>query len=376
MAEDSAQEKTEEATPRRLSKARDEGEIPRSKDLTNTALLLLGSIALVVFGPYIVGGLSDIFKHNFVLEREVIFDPQLMINFLAASIARAYWVLTPFFAVLLFAAVVGPIALGGWTLSAKAITPKLNRIDPVSGLKRMFSLKSLVELVKAIGKIIVVIGAAWLVLQITKAELLALSQQGIESGIRDSARLSLFALVALSAVTVLIVVIDVPYQIWDHAKKMRMSRQEIKDEVKETEGKPEVKSKLRQMQQEIAQRRMMGEVPKADVVITNPTHFAVALKYDPDTMQTPVLLAKGQDLIALKIREIAHEYKIESIESPLLARAIFYTTELEGEIPEGLYLAVAQVLAYVFQLREFRKGRAERPLYPRNLDIPPDMSHY
>lgn len=374
--EDSSQEKTEDATPRRLRKAREEGQIPRSRDLTTTAVLLAGSVALLIFGSHIINGLRDILKYNFSLEREKLFDTSTMAAQLAGSFYEALLALVPLFVVLMIAAVAGPIALGGWLLSAKAITPQLNRMDPIAGLKRMFSLKSIVELIKAVGKIAVVIAAAYLMLQVTKSDLLGLSQESIERGMTHSVLLSVYAAIALSAATLFIVVIDVPYQIWDHAQKMRMSKQEIRDEMKDTEGKPEVKSKIRQMQQEMAQRRMMGEVPKADVVITNPTHFAVALKYDPDTMETPIVLAKGVDVLALKIREIASEYKIERIEAPLLARAIYYTTELEGEIPQGLYLAVAQVLAYVFQLREYRKGRGDRPVYPRRLNIPPEMSNY
>lgn len=374
--EDSSQEKTEDATPRRLKKARDEGQVPRSRDLCTTAVLLAGSIALLVFGPTMTDGLSRVLEYNFSLERETLFDSNAMIAHLAASFMEALLAILPLFIVVLIAAIVGPIALGGWLMSAKALAPKLNRLDPLSGLKRMFSAKSLVELVKAIGKIAVVITAAFLVLQATKTQLLGLSQEDIQSGMTHSVLLSVIAAIILSAATLFIVVIDVPFQIWDHAKKMRMSRQEIKDEMKDTEGKPEVKSKIRRMQMELSQRRMMAEVPKADVVITNPTHFSVALRYDPETMETPVLVAKGVDQVALKIREIANEYKIDKIESPILARAIYYTTELEGVIPQGLYLAVAQVLAYVFQLREYRKGKGERPVYPRRLNIPPDLSHF
>lgn len=376
MADDSSQEKTEDATPRRLKKAREEGQVPRSRDLSTTAVLLSGSIALLIFGPYMARGLKRVLEYNFSLERETLFDSNAMIAHLAASFLEALIAVIPLFAVVLVAALVGPIALGGWLMSAKALAPKLNRLDPLSGLKRMFSAKSMVELVKAIGKIAVVITAAFLMLQAIKTQLLGLSQEDIQSGMAHSVMLSVFAAIVLSASTLFIVIIDVPFQIWDHAKKMRMSRQEIKDEMKDTEGKPEVKSRIRRMQMELSQRRMMAEVPKADVVITNPTHFAVALRYDPDTMETPVLLAKGVDQVALKIREIANEYNIEKIESPILARAIYYTTELEGVIPQGLYVAVAQVLAYVFQLRDYRKGKGERPVYPRRLNIPPDLSRF
>lgn len=374
--EDSSQEKTEDATPRRIQKAREEGQVPRSRELTTTAVLLAGTVGLMVFGGHIVDRMAGILKHNFILDRDTIFDPNLMFSKLGASFYEALVALIPFFAVVLFAAIVSPIALGGWLFSGKALAPKLNRLDPISGLKRMFSVKSLVELVKAIGKVAVIVLAAYVALQIMKPQILGLAQESVETGMRHSLNLSLFAAIVLSSSTLFIVLLDVPFQIWEHAKKLRMSRQDIKDEMKETEGKPEVKSKVRQLQQEMSQRRMMQSVPEADVVITNPTHFSVALKYDPENMETPVLLAKGTDNVAMKIREIARLNNIEFVESPVLARAIFHTTKVDQEIPHGLYLAVAQVLAYVFQLREFRKGKGERPGYPRNLNIPPNMSHY
>ncbi len=376
MADDSAQEKTEAATPRRLAKAREEGQVPRSKDLTTTAVLLASSIGLLVFGPIISRGLAEVFQFNFTIEREMIFDSAAMFSHLAISLYKAILAITPFFLVVVAAAIWGPTAVGGWLFSSKALSPKFNRLDPISGLQRMFSIKSLVELVKSFGKILVVVFAGIFLFQLMKDSLLGLSAEGIERGMRHSVLLGVYAAIGLSASTLLIVIIDVPFQIWDHAKKMRMSRQEIKDEMKETEGKPEVKSKIRRLQQEQAMRRMMSAVPEADVVITNPTHFSVALKYNPDTMETPILVAKGVDQVALKIREIAKAHKIEKIESPVLARAIYYTTELDGVIPQGLYLAVAQVLAYVFQLREYRKGKSERPVLPRRFDIPPEMSKY
>jgi len=374
--EDSSQEKTEEATPRRLQKARDEGQVPRSKELTTSAVLLTGTVSLMVFGGFMANKMADILKYNFSLERATLFDNNLMFAHLGASFYEALLALIPFFIAVVIAAVAGPIALGGWLVSGKALAPKWDRINPLAGLKRMFSMKSLVELFKALGKVGVVLFAAYFMLQVMKSQLLGLSQESVEEGMVHSLFLSLTAAIVLSASTIFIVLIDVPFQVWDHSKKMRMSHQEIKDEMKETEGKPEVKSKIRQLQQEMAQRRMMETVPEADVVITNPTHFSVALKYNPETMETPLLLAKGVDHMALKIREIARAHDVEFVESPVLARAIYHTTDFEEEIPQGLYMAVAQVLAYVFQLREFRRGRGQRPVLPRKLDIPADMSGY
>jgi len=374
MAEnDSAQEKTEEATPRRREKAREEGQIPRSRELTTTALLLAGTIGLAVFGQFIGQKLMAILRFNFELEREAIFDTSVMISQLTTSFYDGLLALVPLFGVLLVASVLGPIALGGWLMSVKAMAPKLSRMNPGAGLKRMFSLKSLVELGKALAKVIVILLLAIWLLSGMQQELLALAHEEVVAGIIHSLRLSVYAAIALSAVTILIAIVDVPFQIYDHAKKLKMSMQDIKDEHKDTEGKPEVKGRIRQLQREMANNRMMAQVPEADVVITNPTHYSVALKYSPESMDTPILLAKGGDHIALKIREIARAHDIEIVQSPQLARAVFYTTEVDDEIPAGLYVAVAQVLAYVFQLRNFRRGQGERPQHPRNVPVPPDL---
>lgn len=371
--DDSTQEKTEEATPRRKEKAREDGQIPRSRDLTTSAVLIMGAVGLWMFGGHAANTLLNVLRFNFSLEREVLFDPNKMLAHLASSFYESLWALLPIFAVLLIAAIVGPTILGGFLFSGKSIAPKLNRLDPLAGLKRMFSLKSLVELGKSIGKVLVVVFMAYLTLKLFETQLLDLARESLEVGVRHSLYISLWATLLISCSTILIAAVDVPFQIWEHSKKLKMSRQDIKDEMKDSDGKPEVKGRMRQMQREMANRRQMASVPKADVIITNPTHFAVALRYDPDTMATPILLAKGTDQTAMKIREIAREYKIEQVRSPVLARAIYHTTQIDGEIPQGLYLAVAQVLAYVFQLRNFRKGRGERPDFPSNIRVPKDM---
>ena len=375
MAEedDSGQEKTEEASARRIEKAREEGQIPRSRDLTTTAVLLLAAIGLYMFSGFMGGKIIGITRESFTLTRADIFDPNRMIAHLVRAMFQGLLSITPLMALLLLASIVGPVALGGWIMSAKAMQPNFSRMDPVAGLKRIFSAKSLIELGKALGKVFVILLATIWLLKFYAQDMFRLSDEDPLNAILHSLEISVFATIALAAVTILIAAIDVPLQIYEYNKKLKMSRQDLKDEAKDTDGKPEVKGRIRQLQREIAQRRMMAKVPEADVIITNPTHFAVALKYDPETMDTPILLAKGGDNIALKIREIAKAHNVELLESPALARAIFYTTELDQSIPSGLYLAVAQVLAYVFQLRNYRKGRGQKPKYPRNITLPSDM---
>jgi len=373
MAEDDSQEKTEEASGRKIEKAREEGQVPRSRDLTTSVVLLLGSIGLLYFSDYMGGKFVEMTRANFVISREAIFDPNAMIGHFASAMYMGLISLVPFMALMLVASIVGPVALGGWLFSGDALMPKLSRMDPLAGLKRMFSMKAVVELLKASAKVTIILGTTILLLKYYAQPMFRISDEEVGAAIIHSVDISAYALIILSACTLLIAAVDVPWQLYEYNKKLKMSKQEVKDESKDTDGKPEVKGRIRQLQREMAQRRMMSNVPSADVIITNPTHYAVALKYNPESMATPILLAKGGDNIALKIREIAKAHDIEIIESPVLARAIFHTTELDAEIPAGLYLAVAQVLAYVFQLRTYRKGRGQKPKYPTNLNVPRDM---
>lgn len=373
MAEDDSQEKTEEASGRKIEKAREEGQVPRSRDLTTSVVLLLGALALLYFSDFMGGKFVEMTRANFIISREAIFDPNAMIGHFASAMYMGLVSMVPFMALMLAASVIGPVALGGWLFSGDALMPKLSRMDPMAGLKRMFSMKALIELLKASAKVTIILGTTIWLLNHYAQPMFRLSDQDVGTAIIESTKISAYALIILSACTLLIAAVDVPLQLFEYNKKLKMSKQEVKDESKDTDGKPEVKGRIRQLQREMAQRRMMANVPNADVIITNPTHYAVALKYNPESMATPVLLAKGGDNIALKIREIAKAHGIEIIESPVLARAIFHTTELDNEIPAGLYLAVAQVLAYVFQLRSYRKGRGQKPKYPSNLNVPRDM---
>ncbi len=373
--EDSSQEKSEQPTPKRLEKAREEGQTPRSRELATTAVLLAGTVGLYVFGQFIADSMVGIMRYNFAFDRAAAFDTGHMISHLAQSFADGLIALIPLFSVLLVAATLGPIALGGWLWSNKALAPKFSRINPIEGFKRMFSVKALMELGKALAKVGVVLALAIWLLAGMQQDMLDLANQAPLPGIVHSVQMSIWAAMILSASTLLIAVVDVPFQMWDHTRKLKMSHQDIKDEMKDSEGKPEVKGRIRQLQREMANKRMMAAVPEADVVITNPTHFSVALKYDPESMDTPIVLAKGIDHMAMKIREIARAHEVEMVEAPLLARAVYYTTEVEQEIPGALYMAVAQVLAYVFQLRNYRKGTGQQPVYPRNITVPAEMRY-
>jgi len=377
MAEDSGQEKTEDPTPKRLQEARDKGDVPRSKELNTMLLLLVAAAAVLLFGSAAISDLGVMMVDNFSLSREEAFDEKyLLINF-SSSMIEAVWAVMAFMAVVLVAALVGPISLGGWNFSTQAIAPKGSRIDPLAGLKRMFSLKSLVELAKAIAKFVIVTALALYFLSTVQNDLYDLGKMDVFVAMSESISLIGWAFLIISLSLIIIALVDVPYVLYESAEKLKMTLQEVKDEMKNTEGKPEVKGRIRQMQREISQRQMMKDVPQADVVITNPTHYSVALKYEDNHRNAPIIVAKGADFIALKIREVAKENDVPILQSPPLARALYYSCEIGEEVPTGLFKAVAQVLAYVFQLKRHRQQNAEKPNMPkeRDIDIPDEFRH-
>ncbi len=376
MAEnENGQEKTEEATPKRLEKAREEGQVPRSKELTTAFVLLSGVVGLMMIGGNMSNALKGLMQFNFAMPREAAFDTNLMMIHFADTAVAALWSLVPLFTLLVVAALFGPVLLGGWLFSAKALAPQLSRMNPLKGLQRMFSMMALIELLKAVGKFTLVAVIAVAMLVFYSSQLLSLMQGALEPAISHMLSIIGWSVLAVSASMIIIAMIDVPYQIFDHSKKLKMTRQEVKDELKDTEGKPEVKGRIRQLQREMAQRRMMEAVPEADVVITNPEHFSVALKYDVNGSSAPVVVAKGTEFIALKIREIANANDVMILELPPLARAIYFTTEIDQEIPANLYLAVAQVLAYVFQLKAYEEGEGRRPKPLAEIEVPPDARY-
>lgn len=361
MAEADGQEKTEAPTGRKLDEARNKGQIPRSKEMGTAVVLLTSLVGLFVISRPLGEALQAIFIRNFTLNRQDIFDPWTMIQFLVADIQSLAFPLLSLFFIVVVAAIIGNLLLGGANFSGEAMLPKLSKLSPIAGLKRMFGVQSLVELIKSIAKVAFIGLLSWSWVMGQLPHILELGQRQLPFAIFDALELCWWAALMICCALLPIVAIDIPFQIWNHTRQLRMTKQEIKDEHKNSEGKPEVKGRIRRLQYEMANRRMMAEVPKADVVVTNPTHYAVALKYDRLNGKAPVVIAKGGDEIAMKIREIATAYNISIVASPTLARSIYYTTKLDGEIPEGLFVAVAQVLAYVYQLQAFRQGRGQAP---------------
>ncbi|MBL0797699.1 flagellar biosynthesis protein FlhB [Pseudomonas sp. B7] len=375
MAEsESGQDKTEDPTEKRKKDSREKGEIARSKELNTLAIMLAGSAALLIFGGMLAQDLMDLMRQNFTLSREVIMDERSMATFLMSSGLQALLAIQPIMITLLVAAFLGPIALGGWLFAAGSLAPKFSRMNPAAGLKRMFSMKAVIELLKALAKFLITLGVALVVLNSDIDDLLRIAHEPLDRAIIHSLQLVGWSSLWLACGLIIIAAVDVPVQIWESIKKLKMTKQEVRDEHKDQEGRPEVKQRIRQLQREMSQRRMMAAIPDADVVITNPTHYAVALKYDAEKGGAPMLLAKGSDFLALKIREIAVANNVMLLESPALARSIYYSTELEEEIPGGLYLAVAQVLAYVYQIRQHRAGKGKFPEPLKDdLPIPPDL---
>ncbi|SFB48319.1 flagellar biosynthetic protein FlhB [Pseudomonas sp. NFIX10] len=374
MAEsESGQDKTEDPTEKRLRESREKGETARSKELNTLAIMLAGAGGLLIYGGGLALDLLEIMRLNFSLPREVLLSPGAMSQYLLHSGKIAILAVQPVLICLLLAALIGPISLGGWLFAAGSLAPKFSRMNPAAGLKRMFSTTALMELLKAFGKFLLVLFVALTVLQSDIDDLLRIAHEPLEQAIIHSVQLVGWSTLWMACGLILIAAIDVPIQLYQSKQKLMMTKQEVRDEHKDAEGKPEVKQRIRQLQREVSQRRMMAAIPDADVVITNPTHYAVALKYDPEKGNAPVLLAKGSDFLALKIREIAVANEVMLLESPALARSIYYSTELDQEIPGGLYLAVAQVLAYVYQIRQHRAGKGKRPEPLKDLPIPPDL---
>lgn len=373
MAEDTGQERTEEPTPKRLDDARKKGQIARSRELNTMAILLVGAGTMIMLSGPILGGLAGIMKQGLSVERKLIFNNLHILDYFMGLLEQALFILAPLFAVLLVVALLAPMSMGGWSFSIEALSFKAEKLDPIKGIGKLFAWRSIVEMLKAVGKFMIVAAVTALYLWMHTDELLSLGSGSIGNSMTHAGTLLAHAFVSISSALILIALIDVPFQLWDHNRQLKMTRQEIKDEYKQTDGNPEVKSQVRRMQREMAERRMMQEVPQADVIVTNPTHFAVALRYDQDKMSAPRVVAKGVELIAAEIRKVADAHDIPIVSAPPLARAIYYSTELNDEIPSGLYLAVAKVLAYVLQLRDKHKYPKKDIISISDLEIPEDL---
>ena len=367
MSERDDQERTEEATPKKRDDARKKGQVPRSVDLGAAAVTLAAGGALVAFGHGAATGLMGMLAEGLTIPGTEIVHEDVMLRHLGEASALGLLAVVPLFAAMLVAALAAPAMIGGWTFSSESLSFKPERLDPIAGIGRMFSVRSLVELVKSLAKFALIAGIAVLVIRSRLAEVQALATQPLGPAILESGRIALAALLAMSAGLVLIAALDAPFQLWQYSKELRMTQQEIREETKESEGSPETRGRIRSMQQAIARRRMMQEVPKADVVVTNPTHFAVALRYDEKRDFAPVVLAKGADDVAARIREVAREHGVPTVSAPPLARALFRHVDIGRQIPHALFVAVAQVLTYVLQLKMARR-RGYAPPRPPEID--------
>jgi flagellar biosynthetic protein FlhB len=366
MAEggDSGQERTEQPSSKRLEEARKQGQVPRSIDLNAAAVMLLAGGGLHFFGSRMGYQLYDLMRSGLSLSREDMLDETRALGIFANEITHAMMICAPIMGLTLAAALLAPLAIGGWNLSFEALAPNFGKLNPTEGLQRMISTRSLVELAKAFAKFLFIALVSVCLLWKNLGQLMGLGAEPLNTGMMHAATLVGNAFLILAGTLGLIAAVDVPWQLYQHNQKLLMSRQELKEEAKESDGSPEMKGRIRRAQAEAARSRMMQEVPKADVIVTNPTHFAVALRYDEKRMRAPIVIAKGADLIAARIREIAAENNVPIFEAPPLARALHRHVEINDEIPSNLYVAVAQVLTYIYQLKNARRYGAVVPVRP------------
>lgn len=363
-AADDGQERTEQPTAKKLEDARRKGQVARSRELSTMLVTIAAAGLLFVLGGHFAQGFLQLLKHAFSAQVLTTRDPWQLPVLFGQFMLEALVLLWPLFLVCFIAALGASVMLGGATFS---LSFKFEKLDPIKGIGRLFSMQSLVELVKSVLKVLVIGGVAWFLMTGLVDDILGLSLQSPEQAMLSSGRMLVWFFLVVSLPLAVIALIDVPWQLFNHKKQLRMTRQEIKDEHKESEGRPEVKGRIRQMQMEASRRRMMEKVPQADVIVTNPTHYAVALRYDQGKGGAPVVVAKGIDEIAARIREIGGEHKVPLVASPRLARAIYASCELDREIPAGLYLAVAQILTYVYQLKQWEAMGGDIPAVPEPL---------
>ncbi|RAW06715.1 flagellar biosynthetic protein FlhB [Halomonas elongata] len=376
MVDDSSsdEEKTEDATPRRLEKAREEGQVARSRELATFMLLLAGVLGLASLGGTLYDQIGGVMEQAFLFDRRQAMETSPMLAEALMLGRHTLISLLPLFLLLTVVALVAPALLGGWLISAKSLKPQASKLNPLKGLKRIFGTQALVELAKAIAKSVLVgsVGMAYLYLH--RGEFMALMSQPIHQALARAMGMAAEACGLMVLTLLVVILIDVPYQLWSHAKQLRMTKDEVKREHKESEGDPQVKGRIRQQQQAMARGRMMSQVPEADVIITNPTHYAVALVYEQTGMAAPRVVAKGADAVAVRIRELGEEAGVPLLEAAPLARSLYHHVDLEAEIPAALYTAVAEVLAWAFGLKRAAAEGSEAPPTPENLSVPDAMA--
>jgi flagellar biosynthetic protein FlhB len=375
MAEESDLEKTEPASERRLEKAREEGNVARSRELTTFVMLGTACAGLWFAGESLGTSMSGALHRGLQFDRASAFDPSHMLAQTGLMAMHTLTAIGPLFAMMIVAAVVAPLMLGGWLFSTKSVGPNFSKLNPLVGIGRMFSAQSLAELFKALAKSALIGSVAWWVVSRDIGALMDLMAQPAHYALPHAMVLVAKHCALIAATLFLVALIDVPFQLWSYYRKLRMSREDLRQEHKESEGDPHIKAAIRRQQQQMARRRMMSEVPKADIVLTNPTHFAVALKYTDSGMRAPRVVAKGTELVAARIREMALEHKVAILEAPPLARSLYKHTKLGDEIPAGLYTAVAEVLAWVYQLRRWKTEGGDAPRTPTDLPVPADLQY-
>jgi len=370
---DSSEEREEEPTAKRLEKGREDGQVARSQELGVAAMMIGVAFFLYLFGSYIIADLTKVFASGFTFDRKAVFDTSLLVPAFGIQAVNSFIVVVPIFVLAVIIAIASAGVMGGYLFSLKSLAPKASKINPMSGLKRMFGMKAVVDLSKALSKFALIALVLYLVVSANFPMLTKLGFMDLEPALAEAGRIIAFGTVLVTLTLIVAAAIDIPYQLHTFNKQMKMTKQEVKDEMKDTEGRPEVKAQIRRKQREIATGMMMSAIADADVVIVNPEHFAVALSYDPSKNGAPIMVAKGADLLAQAIRERAKEEGVPLFSSPVLARSIFYTTEIDQSVPESLYYAVAQVIAYIFNLNSFERGAqtAKKP----NPKVPDDMRY-
>ncbi len=367
--QDTGAERTEEATPKRIQDARKKGDVARSKELGTFVMLIAALVGFAILGRSGVAAYKQLAQNQWRIEREFLFSDQGVLNALYVPFVEALWISAPFLFLMFVAVFIGPLFMGGWVFSLTSLKVDMKKLNPLSGIARMFGVQSLAELLKSVLKVVVLGVLSVVMFTFHIDDYMRLGSLPIDEAVSGMFAI-VFAIILVLVMSLSIVaVVDVPYQKWSYAKKLRMTFQEVREENKEQNGNPEVKGKIRQMQQANANRTMLLDVPEADVIIVNPTHFSVALRYD-DNLVAPIVVAKGVDHMALKIREIAKHNNVEIFSAPPLARALYRHSEVGETIPSELYLAVAQILAYVLQVKEASFSDRRRLKPPTDLSIP------
>ncbi len=373
MSEDSDLEKTEPASGRKIEKAREQGQVPKSQELMSFVSMIVASSTLIMMSTTFLEYFSKLMKQALIFDRKLITNPHDTLEVFYHMAWDTLFILLPFLVIVMIAVIVSSMSMTGMLFSLESLAPKFDKLNPIAGLGRMFSKNSLVQLSLSVLKAILIGSLAYLVVQNRQAELLGLISEPFAESFNHVWQIVIWTFIWLAGSMLFLVLIDVPYQLYTYNEQMKMTKQEAKDEAKESDGNPEIKSRIRSLQRQAARKRMMSNVPQADVIVTNPTHFAVALKYDNKEMAAPIVLAKGTLKLAERIIEIGKENKIAVLQYPPLARALYKHVEVEQEIPSALYSAVAEILAYIYQLRRYETLGGERPEMPKNLEVPEDL---